>query len=179
MHARLAQRDAESAARIQANDSQRIQRALEIIELTGETPTALARRAAPQALPYDIVRVALIPSDRTLLHIRIKDRFQQMLELGLIDEVRTLQTRDDLSPELPSVRTVGYRQVWEYLTGGLTYNQMVEQAIAATRQLAKRQLTWLRRPMYKDRLSIFDCTEATEPSCLKLLHEAVATRDSA
>jgi tRNA dimethylallyltransferase len=172
MHARLALRDARTAERLSPNDSQRIQRALEIIELTGETPSSLTQTPPPPP-PYRFLRVALIPSDRAVLHARIRDRFQAMLEQGLVGEVEALYRRSDLSPELPSVRTVGYRHVWKYLTGGLTYNEMAENSVIATRQLAKRQLTWLRR--FSD-LNVYDSTEAMERLCLKHLRESVAIR---
>ncbi|HYM47180.1 MAG TPA: tRNA (adenosine(37)-N6)-dimethylallyltransferase MiaA [Burkholderiaceae bacterium] len=167
LHARLAARDPETAARINPNDAQRIQRALEIIELTGATPTVLnqAPRAAP---PFEFVHLALIPPQRAWLHERIARRFHSMLELGLLTEVEKLYGRGDLSLEHPSVRTVGYRQAWTYLTGQLTYIQMAEQAIAATRQLAKRQLTWLRQ--YQGRAHVFDCQQPLEHSCLTYLH---------
>lgn len=153
LHAQLAQRDPMAAARIDPNDAQRIQRALEIIEQTG--------RAAPRATPttatsrYRLCKIGLWPEDRAALHARIKTRFERMVERGLIDEVEALYRRGDLSLELPSMRTVGYRQVWHYLTGIVVYNQMIERSIAATRQLAKRQLTWLRH--YPD-VHKYDCT---------------------
>ncbi len=174
LHARLGAHDLETAARINPRDAQRIQRALEIIELTGEAPSALNRRMPPEPSPYRFVRVALIPQNRAGLHERIEQRFHAMLELGLVAEVENLYKRGDLSPNIASMRTVGYRQVREYLTGRLTYNQMVQQAIAATRQLAKRQLTWLRR--YRGKPFVFDRLETTERSCLMYLHQWVAER---
>lgn len=172
LHARLADRDPEAAARISINDTQRIQRALELIELTGETPTTLNRRTPPAPPPFNFVRVALIPGDRTWLHSRIAQRFHVMLELGLVSEVEKLYQRGDLSISLPSVRTVGYRQVWDYLTGQVTYNEMAQRAIAATRQLAKRQLTWLRQ--YQGKARVFDCSEESRSSCLMYLQECIA-----
>jgi tRNA dimethylallyltransferase len=174
LHARLAVRDPETAARFSVNDSQRIQRALEIIELTGETPSALNRRTPPAPPPYDFVRLALVPPDRAWLHERIARRFAAMLELGLLAEVETLYRRGDLTAALPSLRTVGYRQAWDYLTGQVTYNQMTEQAVAATRQLAKRQLTWLRQ--YHGKALELDSTEATQPSCLTYLRHCIEER---
>ncbi|HKQ31192.1 MAG TPA: tRNA (adenosine(37)-N6)-dimethylallyltransferase MiaA [Burkholderiales bacterium] len=171
LHARLAVRDPEAAARINVNDTQRIQRALELIELTGETPTALNRRTPPAPPPFNFVHVALVPEDRVWLHSRIAKRFEVMLELGLVKEVELLYQRGDLSPLLPSVRTVGYRQVWDYLTGRVTYNQMTEHAIAATRQLAKRQLTWLRQ--YQGKARVFDSKEKSNRSCLTYLQECL------
>jgi tRNA dimethylallyltransferase len=144
LHARLATRDAVAAARISPNDQQRIQRALEIIELTGRSPSELAASHPRTALPYRVTRLALFPLDRAQLAERIARRFAQMLERGLIAEVEKLFQRHDLNLQMPSIRTVGYRQVWQYLTGTVKYSEMCESAVIATRQLAKRQLTWLR-----------------------------------
>jgi tRNA dimethylallyltransferase len=171
MHARLAARDPQAAVRINPNDAQRVQRALEVIELTGETPSALNRRTPPAPPPFEFVRLALIPGERAWLHERIGRRFHAMLQLGLLEEVEKLFRRGDLAPTLPALRTVGYRQSWDYLTGRVAYNQMIEQAIAATRQLAKRQLTWLRR--YQERAHQFDCRDANEAGCLKYLQQRV------
>lgn len=143
LHARLADADPATAARIQPTDPQRIQRALEILELTGLPPSAAAP-AARDPLPYRIARLILAPDDRAVLHARIAQRFDAMLAAGLVAEVAGLRRRSDLHLGLPSMRTVGYRQVWQYLTGELSYSTMRDQGIAATRQLAKRQLTWLR-----------------------------------
>ncbi len=174
LHARLAASDPEAAARINPNDTQRIQRALELIELTGETPSALNRRAPPQPPPFHFLRVMWTPHDRAWLHERIERRFHTMLELGLVDEVEGLYRRGDLSDVLPSIRTVGYRQIWGYLTGRFTYNEMVRRSIAATRQLAKRQLTWLRR--YEGSAKIFDSMEAKGYLCLTYLQQCAVER---
>lgn len=144
LHARLAARDPAAAARISPNDQQRIQRALEIIELTGRSPGELAASHPRGALPYRVTRIALLPGDRAQLAERISRRFGQMLERGLVAEVEKLFQRHDLSLQMPSMRTVGYRQVWEYLTGTVKYSEMCEKGVIATRQLAKRQITWLR-----------------------------------
>jgi tRNA dimethylallyltransferase len=144
LHARLQAADPLTAGRIRPQDAQRIQRALEIIELTGQIPSQLNQLHPREPLPYRVIKLALLPSRRGLLHERIAQRFHAMLDRGLVGEVEGLKRRGDLKPDLPSLRTVGYRQVWEYLTGNLNYNGMVERAIVATRQLAKRQLTWLR-----------------------------------
>ena len=144
LHTRLAAHDPAAAARISPNDQQRIQRALEIIELTGRSPSELAANHPPAALPYRVTRIALLPGDRAQLAERIAGRFAHMLERGLVAEVEKLFQRRDLHREMPSLRTVGYRQVWEYLTGGVKYSEMCEKVVFATRQLAKRQLTWLR-----------------------------------
>lgn len=145
LHARLAARDPDAAARIRPNDAQRIQRALEVIELTGRTLTEL--QAAPSTaapLPYRVLKLALVPADRAALRARIGVRFHAMLAAGFLDEVRRLQARGDLTPELPALRAVGYRQAWAYLAGSGDAAQFAQHAIAATCQLAKRQLTWLR-----------------------------------
>lgn len=145
LHARLEQIDPVSAARINPNDAQRIQRALEIHAITGLAPSVVAQTASRNPTTYRFHKVTLWPGERAVLHARIELRFQQMLKQGFIEEVEGLYRRGDLDPALPSMRTVGYRQVWSYLTGEVNYNQMVARSIAATRQLAKRQLTWLRR----------------------------------
>jgi len=165
LHAQLAELDPAAAARIDPNDAQRIQRALEIVEQTG---TATPRPAATPPTKYRLCKLGLWPDDRTVLHARIKARFERMVERGFVDEVERLYRRSDLNLELPSMRTVGYRQVWHYLTGGIDYNEMNERAIAATRQLAKRQLTWLRH--YPD-VRMFDCTGDVPVTAIK---EAVA-----
>ncbi len=144
MHAHLAEVDPESARRIKPGDRQRIQRALEIHGLTGLAASELQTRENKTELPYRPIRLALYPSDRERLHAAIARRFQRMLEQGLIVEVEQLFRRGDLGPELPAIRTVGYRQIWQYLRNELSYNAMVDRALAASRQLAKRQLTWIR-----------------------------------
>lgn len=145
MHARLALVDPEAAARLKPNDSQRLQRALEVWELTGKSLSDWHRDQAPtEPLPYRVHAFAMAPSSRVELHERIALRFRQMLDLGLIAEVESLRARQDLHAGLPSIRSVGYRQVWEYLEGQVDYDTMVEKGVAATRQLAKRQFTWLR-----------------------------------
>lgn len=144
LHKRLSVHDPETAARIHPNDAQRIQRALEVVELTGRGPSDWHRQTPPVRLPHNLIKIGIYPRKRSLLHERIEKRFDRMLECGLIAEVETLHARDDLGPELPSIRTVGYRQVWQYLTGLLSYNEMTRQGVSATRHLAKRQLTWLR-----------------------------------
>lgn len=158
MHARLAEIDPEAAARIHPNDPQRTQRALEVYEATGIGMSEWYRRTrTKQAFPYRTIKIALIPVDRARLHGRIATRFHQMLEQGLIDEVKALYARDDLDQGKPSMRAVGYRQVWEYLCGKCSYEQMVINGIVATRQLAKRQLTWLRS---EENTLIFDPFDA-------------------
>lgn len=144
LHRRLQEVDPASAARIHPNDAQRIQRALEVYELTGQSLSALASSGARTPLPYRLIRIALWPQDRKSLHARIEQRFHAMLAQGFIPEVEKLYVRGDLKPDMPSLRTVGYRQIWEYLTKKINYSEMTEQALAATRQFAKRQITWLR-----------------------------------
>ena len=142
MHARLAQVDAVTAARLPPNDSQRIQRALEVHALTGVPLSEL--QGAAQAAPLDLRTIALLPEDRALLHQRIALRFDTMLAAGFLDEARALMRRGDLDPDLPALRSVGYRQAWEHLAGATSHDDFRAAAIAATRQLAKRQTTWLR-----------------------------------
>ncbi len=144
MHRRLAAADPEAAARIHPNDPQRIQRALEVYELTGERLSGMQHRDGVQNLPYRVVKLVRAPKDRAVLHKRIEDRFHRMLEQGFEEEARILMQRGDLVPELPSMRTVGYRQMMHYLLGEYSREEMIEKGIIATRQLAKRQLTWLR-----------------------------------
>ncbi len=149
VHARLAEVDPQAAARIHPNDPQRLQRALEVYLLTGESMTAhhqieAAERAIGQDQGPALHFFAIQPEDRGVLHDRIEARFHQMLADGLVEEVQGLYGRGDLSLAHPSIKSVGYRQVWQYLDGELDYDGMVERSIIATRQLAKRQLTWLR-----------------------------------
>ena len=147
LHAELARVDPDSAARIHPNHSQRLARALEVYRASG-VPISQWQNTEPENLPrerFRIVQVAICPQQRSILHQRIALRFQQMLAAGLLAEVETLFQRDDLHGDLPSMRTVGYRQLWQHLAGECTMEEAVERAVAATRQLAKRQLTWLRK----------------------------------
>lgn len=144
MHAKLAQVDPVSAERLKPMDSQRIQRALEVFEVSGKTLTQFWAEQDEQPLPYDVISFAVMPKERKTLHKRIAQRYQIMMKQGFVEEVKTLFARDDLHEELPSIRCVGYRQVWQYLKGEIDYDEMVERGIIATRQLAKRQITWLR-----------------------------------
>jgi tRNA dimethylallyltransferase len=154
LHAELARIDPQAAARIDTNDTQRIQRALEVHYLTGKTMTELIAAAPPQHLKYRLHEIALLPSDRSALHTRIAGRFEEMLELGLIGELRELRQDYELTEDMTSMRSVGYRQAWQYLDGAYGLPGLRDKAIAATRQLAKRQLTWLRA---MDALVEFDC----------------------
>ncbi|MBE0369591.1 tRNA (adenosine(37)-N6)-dimethylallyltransferase MiaA [Pseudoalteromonas aurantia] len=143
LHQELTNIDPDAAAKISENDSQRINRALEVYRLTGQTMTVLQKQKQP-TLPYQFHQFVIAPHDRKVLHERIEKRFNIMLEQGFKNEVLTLYQRGDLHPDLPSIRCVGYRQMWEHLAGNCDHDEMVFKGIAATRQLAKRQLTWLR-----------------------------------
>ena len=147
VHQQLAAVDPDSAARIHPNDPQRTQRALEVYRISGKTITSFhaEMRAQQEALlPYNLHFFAIQPEDRGVLHGQIETRFRQMLNEGLVDEVQALRARGDLNHQLPSIKSVGYRQVWQYLDDEVDYDGMVERSVIATRQLAKRQLTWLR-----------------------------------
>jgi tRNA dimethylallyltransferase len=144
IHRELQRIDPATAQRLDPNDSQRVQRAMEIFYLTGKPMSELIAGDKPVGLPYRLISLALIPGERSVLHRRIAERFELMLELGLINEVRQLREAHALKPDLPSMRCVGYRQVWQYLDGEFGLAALREKAVAATRQLAKRQLTWLR-----------------------------------
>lgn len=143
LHQQLAAVDPIAASRIHPNDPQRINRALEVYRLTGHSLTELTAKQ-PEPFPYKVHQFAIAPTDRGELHQRIEMRFMQMLAQGFQSEVQQLLDRGDLHADLPSIRCVGYRQMWDYLKGNVDYQQMVNQGVAATRQLAKRQLTWLR-----------------------------------
>ena len=143
LHAELATVDPQSAARLKPGDAQRIQRALEIHRLTGKPISGFQNRSKTE-LPFELKAFSLLPGDRSELHQRIATRFDAMLKKGLVDELKALRENYELKPELPSMRCVGYRQAWEFLEGTRTAKQLRETGIAATRQLAKRQLTWLR-----------------------------------
>lgn len=143
LHKHLAEIDPVSAARIHPNDPQRLTRALEIYRISGETMTALSQEKK-HALPYPSLQFAISPPDRKIIHQRIEQRFHQMLDAGFEQEVAELFKRQDLHLDLPSIRCVGYRQMWEYFLGHYGYDEMVFKGVCATRQLAKRQVTWLR-----------------------------------
>lgn len=175
MHARLATLDPVTAARLKPTDSQRIQRALEISLLTGQPMSSLLSQKPPESLPFEMLPLALEPADRAVLHERIALRFDLMLRGGALErEVAALRARGDLHLGLPSMRCVGYRQMWEYLDGSIDATALREKGIAATRQLAKRQLTWLRS--MPERISI-DCNrpEATA-EVLARVQQALAER---
>ncbi|HEJ9487698.1 MULTISPECIES: tRNA (adenosine(37)-N6)-dimethylallyltransferase MiaA [Proteus] len=143
IHKELAFVDPVAAQRIHPNDPQRLSRALEVYLISGKTMTELTKISG-ESLPYDVYQFAIAPKDRNVLHQRIEARFKQMLTCGFEDEVKSLYERGDLHEDLPSVRCVGYRQMWSYLSGEIDYDEMVYRGICATRQLAKRQITWLR-----------------------------------
>jgi tRNA dimethylallyltransferase len=176
MHAKLAILDPASAKRLQPNDSQRVQRALEVFALTGrplsdlfeETPSLAGRKQEPT--PDWVEVISLEPSDRKTLHTRLEQRFDQMLESKFIEEVEQLRNRGDLHTNLPAIRSVGYRQVWEYLAGDIDFETMKEKAYAATRQLSKRQMTWL-RAMDRRVFDPFDTKQIdlAQKQCLALL----------
>ncbi|HYA37707.1 MAG TPA: tRNA (adenosine(37)-N6)-dimethylallyltransferase MiaA [Candidatus Methylomirabilis sp.] len=170
LHQRLRSIDPESAAQIHPNDAQRIQRALEIHALTGQPPSRLGGGRLHGELPYGLVKIALWPQNRARLHARIESRFRAMLEQNFLGEVEHLYRRGDLTAELPSIRTVGYRQAWKYLTGEVNYNEMINQAVAATRQFAKRQVTWLRS---YPQVRAFGIDSTPEKACLEYLQATI------
>lgn len=143
MHEELVRIDPVSGARIHPNDPQRLSRALEVFRISGKTLTELTKTQG-DTLPYRVHQFAITPTDRAVLHRRIEQRFEKMIEAGFEQEVRALYERGDLHPDLPSIRCVGYRQMWEYLDGQCSLDEAVFRGICATRQLAKRQITWLR-----------------------------------
>jgi tRNA dimethylallyltransferase len=154
MHLELAKLDPESAARLKPNDAQRIQRALEVVRLTGRTMAEIYATQERQPFPYKRLTIALMPTDRAWLHERIALRFDMMLAQGLVEETRTLRSKYQLHAELPSMRSVGYRQVWEMLEGEIPPQELRDRGIFATRQFAKRQITWLNS---LPNLALFDC----------------------
>ncbi len=168
MHDRLVEVDPVSASRIRPSDTQRIQRALEVYELSGEALSELQQNAS---VGFDgkIEKIILAANDRARLHQRIEARFLEMLELGFVEEVTRLKARDDLNLSLPSMRCVGYRQIWQYLDGELTHQQMIEKGVAATRQLAKRQITWLRKQVDE---KAFDCLNYRKDAIFRLVEAA-------
>jgi len=177
LHARLAAVDPVTAARLAPNDAQRIQRALEIYLVAGQPMSTLLASAAGsrrEASPYRFVPMALEPSDRGALHARIARRFDAMLAAGFIDEVAALRARGDLDPSMPSMRCVGYRQAWEYLDGTIDSATMRDKAIFATRQLCKRQLTWLRA--MTERIVIDCCADSATHDAVEAIERALDTR---
>jgi len=172
MHEKLAKIDPPSAQRIHVNDAQRIHRALEVYELSGISLTAWQAKPI-EPLKYEPILIALVPSDRSWLHQRIEQRFHLMIEQGFVNEVKALFRRKDLNENIPSIRAVGYRQVWQFLLGRLNHDEMIERGIIATRQLAKHQLTWLRS---MPGLRSFDCQNTDlEKGVLKFLDNSHIT----
>jgi tRNA dimethylallyltransferase len=169
MHTWLKKIDPITAQRLSPNDSQRIGRALEIWQISGQPMSALIGATQPADEPVATITVSLEPLERSLLHARIAERFDQMLELGLLTEVQALHARGDLHPALPSIRCVGYRQLWAMLEGKLDLKQAKEQAISATRQLAKRQITWLRSQPTRHII------DACSPSAIDQVVQAIAS----
>jgi len=145
MHERLKSIDPESAQRIHPNDPQRVQRALEVYEISGKPITRFFSEAQQSTIPYKKIKIIVAPEHRKQLHEKIASRFRLMIEQGLIDEVKALYNRGDLTVDMPAIRAVGYRQTWSYLEGEYDLDTLIEKGIIATRQLAKRQFTWLRR----------------------------------
>lgn len=174
LHRRLAAIDPAAAGRIHPNDPQRIQRALEVHALTGRPLSEHLGDGAQDGLPYRLLKLVPAPAERAVLHRRIAVRFEQMLALGFEGEVRRLWGRGDLTPDLPAMRCVGYRQMLQYLLGEYTFAAMAEKAIAATRQLARRQLTWLRAE--RDGIWIFDGDDPLTQAERRLESELVAAR---
>jgi tRNA dimethylallyltransferase len=176
MHAKLALLDPSSAERLQPNDSQRIQRALEVFAITGrplsdlfeETPSLTGRKY--ESNPNWVELISLEPADRKTLHARLEQRFDQMLNSNFIAEVELLRNRGDLHTNLPAIRSVGYRQAWEYLAGEIDWEAMKQKAYAATRQLSKRQMTWL-RAMDRQVFDPFDSEQMklAQKKCLAVL----------
>jgi tRNA dimethylallyltransferase len=154
LHAELLAVDPETAARLAPTDAQRIQRALEVYEVAGEPLSTLHARSGREGPPFEMLAIALEPSERSVLHERIATRFHAMLRAGLVAELEGLRGRHALHAQMPSMRAVGYRQAWDTLEGGAPQSTLAERGIAATRQLAKRQLTWLRS---MDSVERFDC----------------------
>lgn len=144
LHQELAMVDPDSAQRIHENDPQRTLRALEVYQITGKPLSQLHFEQQQEELPYQVTQIAVAPEDRTFLHQRIETRFHLMMEQGFLDEVKALHNRGDLSSDLPAIRSVGYRQMWQHLEGEIPLDEAIERGIIATRQLAKRQFTWLR-----------------------------------
>ena len=168
MHEKLAEVDPLSASRIRPTDSQRIQRALEVYQITGE-PLSRLHQQKPVGYTGRIEKIILAANDRAQLHQRIESRFLSMLERGFIEEVRELKARGDLDLSLPSMRCVGYRQLWQFLDGDLSHREMIDKGVAATRQLAKRQITWLRKQPQEN---AFDCLNYRKDAIFRLVKAA-------
>lgn len=169
MHEKLAAIDPVAAKRIHPNDPQRIQRALEVHAISGKTMTDLYSEDTEYNFPYQPIKLAIAPNERKILHERIQRRFHIMLEQGFVKEVESLYQRGDLDLDMPSVRTVGYRQFWRYVSGDCSLSEATEKAIIATRQLAKRQLTWMRGD------ASFECFDSLSPDLLEQVLKRLET----
>lgn len=172
MHQKLQAIDPVAAARIHPNDPQRVQRAIEVYRLTGKSMTQLHSEAKAEEIPYQKIKLIIAPRDRAVLHEKIAQRFKLMLQQGFVEEVEALYRRGDLNAQMPSIRAVGYRQIWSYLGGEMDFAEMQEKGIIATRQLAKRQFTWLRREtdalsFYTEDSAVFDTVLKAVQSLLK------------
>jgi len=173
LHAELASVDPETAARLKPADTQRIQRALEVFRISGKPMSQLLGRGKSPALPFRLIELALVPSDRVALHQRIETRFDAMLKDGRVEELRSLRKRYALRPGLPSMRCVGYRQAWQFLEGDIKRDELRNRGIFATRQLAKRQLTWLRATPAEN----FDClAPRLSPAVTAFVEQELAAR---
>jgi tRNA dimethylallyltransferase len=168
VHRELAAVDPAAGLRIHVNDPQRIQRALEVFRITGATITELQQKRLSVFADVNVIEIAIAPLERAELHTKIALRFERMLADGFLEEVRNLFLRADLSAEHPSMRAVGYRQLWQHLTGEISLNEASTRAIAATRQLAKRQLTWLRRRSHAR------CFDAMHPDVARAILDALS-----
>ena len=177
LHAELARLDPDAAARLEPGDAQRIQRALEIVRLTGRPLADSYAKKEDDTLPCRLLPIAIAPSDRSALHDRIAARFDAMLHAGFVDEVRQLRRTYALTPEMPSMRCVGYRQAWEYLDGDIGYDELRFKGIAATRQLAKRQLTWQRQ--FRETWPDFIELDCLRPDLADAVHYAALQRIAA
>jgi tRNA dimethylallyltransferase len=172
MHDKLGRIDAVSASRIKPGDSQRIQRALEVFEVSG-LPLSSLQQSKLRGMKHDALKIILNADNRAQLHARIESRFMEMIEQGLIEEVSGLKKRSDLDLSLPSMRCVGYRQVWQHIDGNLNRDEMIYKAIVATRQLAKRQMTWLRKQPQEHG---FDCLAYRKGAVFESIHQAFPGR---
>jgi tRNA dimethylallyltransferase len=170
LHQRLEGADPQAAAAIHPNDAQRIQRALEILALSGHGPSYWHARASSRVTPWAIYKFALAPEQRAVLHKRIEHRLESMMDQGFLDEVAALRRRPDVTQDLPAMRAVGYRQLWQYLDGRCNLSEAVHRSIVATRQLAKRQITWMRGQQPLARLTAADRLEVD--NALRLLEKA-------